>query len=197
MVTRMITRPVVIGALSLGAVVALGTIAGVAAIGSAPTDEERQSRVEAIVPALASDASGDDDLPDGMDPDSVGERGLDEATVRYLGASEQADFWVGLDRGSNVCLVVVVSDSLSGACTNLDYFETVGVGMSVTTPLHYTEAYLVPAGLSAHDLPPGLVHVTDELVVGDSRSVGPGAIEFRSDEEDGTSVRVELQHPGP
>ncbi|WP_432537720.1 hypothetical protein [Kineococcus arenarius] len=120
-----------------------------------------------MVPVLSQPQAEQDRLPtvDGAEIDLV-----DADSARYLGSSEEADYWVGLE-GGEICLVQLLSEAeieVAGAsCTTAERLAEGGLAVSTGTAGTSATGLLVPEGFDLADAE----HEEDWVAVGDHLAV--------------------------
>ena len=97
------------------------------------------------VPALAQDQTPTDQLRTGVD-------GIAADSTRYLGGTQVAEYWVGLD-GERICLVqsLRATQVLGSSCTDAEEFQRSGLAVSTTSGATSATGLLVPEGLDPAD----------------------------------------------
>ncbi|WP_380161522.1 hypothetical protein [Kineococcus sp. R86509] len=97
------------------------------------------------VPALAQDQTPTDQVRTGVD-------GIAADSTRYLGGTQVAEYWVGLD-GERICLVqsLRATQVLGSSCTDAEEFRRSGLAVTTTSGATSATGLLVPEGLDPAD----------------------------------------------
>lgn len=138
---------------SVGIVIVLFVVAGVFAWGTAVWASHRATLHSATtMPAglsrLGTPATLLDVLPPTIPAAKLGSGGIDPSSVRLIQAGTAGSFWVALDAGGDVCLIVSTGPgpTESGAgCVTPSVFEAHGLAYRLTSKGGaLAEAYLLP-----------------------------------------------------
>ena len=120
-------------------------VTAVLAVGGcgAPSPEE-------LVPALAQPQTEQDRLPAAEGGASTG--AVDAGSSRYLGGTQVAEYWVGLD-GEEVCLVQALrgTGTVGSSCADVETFEQSGLWLSTSSLDVSASGLLVPEGFDLAD----------------------------------------------
>lgn len=102
------------------------------------------------VPALAQDQTPTDQVRTGVD--GTGVDGIAADSTRYLGGTQVAEYWVGLD-GERICLVqsLRATQVLGSSCTDAEEFQRSGLAVTTTSGATSATGLLVPEGLDPAD----------------------------------------------
>ncbi|WP_432523708.1 hypothetical protein [Kineococcus sp. SYSU DK006] len=114
---------------------------------------------DGMVPALSQPQTEQDRLPTGEGGASV--EAVDAGSSRYLGGTQVAEYWVGLD-GEEICLVQALrgTGTVGSSCADAETFEQSGVWVSTSSLGVSATGLLVPEGFDLADAP-----VQEEWVV--------------------------------
>jgi hypothetical protein len=86
-----------------------------------------------------------DVLPPGVSVSKLGNGGVDPASVRFIQAGTAGAYWVALDAGGNVCLIVTVGSASGAGCVTPSAFEAHGLAYRLTSKAGpVAEGYLFP-----------------------------------------------------
>lgn len=98
--------------------------------------------------------SAADQLPAGVTADSIGESGVDVATVVSLADEKEFQVWTARDNAQNICVIVEAKETGNSAsyCADQKLFQSKGVGGSMQvgvseegdTSVPMLQAYLLP-----------------------------------------------------
>lgn len=140
----------------LGTVIAVGMVPAFFLIGC--SKEEPPTEPQNAVEVMEAPQEEADRLPELKD----GTEGIRLETVRSLGSSGEANFWVTLNDDENVCLLVTFREdeyTLSSSCGELDIFLRDGLAMKTIMPANKdgeeqrrAEVYLLPDDVNAEPL---------------------------------------------
>ncbi|WP_432541942.1 hypothetical protein [Kineococcus sp. SYSU DK002] len=102
------------------------------------------------VPALSQPQTEQDRLP--TREDGPGIEAVDADSTRYLGSTQVAEYWVGLD-GDEICLVQSLrgTGTVAASCADAGYFERSGVQLSTSSLGVSAAGLLVPEGFDLAD----------------------------------------------
>ena len=110
--------------------------------------------LEGMVPALAQPRTEPEQLPTLEEGARI--EGVDPESSRYLGKTNAAEYWVGLDE-EEICLVqVLVGAQAAGvSCADAETFAEVGVVLSTSASGVTATGLLVPEGFDLADAAAG------------------------------------------
>ena len=105
---------------------------------------------EEVVPALSQPQTEQDRLPTGEGGAST--EAVDAGSSRYLGGTQVAEYWVGLD-GEEVCLVQALrgTGTVGSSCADVETFEQSGLWLSTSSLDVSASGLLVPEGFDLAD----------------------------------------------
>ncbi|NYD23386.1 hypothetical protein [Kineococcus aurantiacus] len=105
---------------------------------------------EGAVPALSQPQTEQDRLP--ARASGARAEAVDPGSTRYLGGTQVAEYWVGLD-GEEICLVQSLrgTGTVGSSCAGADVFERSGVRVSTSSADVSATGLLVPEGFDAAD----------------------------------------------
>ncbi|MEV0155498.1 hypothetical protein AB0H57_17390 [Micromonospora sp. NPDC050686] len=120
--------------------------------------------VEEMLPALGAPQTEDDRIPEGIDLDALG--GVRPETVRRLGADDTAEYWVGREGSSRVCLILHIpggAEVTAATCRSITDFYEKGLALEAGGNRGDREpsaqAYLLPIDVDTAKLSPVLTRV--------------------------------------
>ena len=161
-------------AVSIAVIVALigvnGAEAGTTATVPTPIAVNSSIEKDTGTDALSRSFDKTDTPPVSIQFDELGVGGISSTTVRFVGASDAASFWVGLDKEDHVCLIATFEDAELGAssCSSLEAYGQYGLSLQSSAGELAAEGYLVPdravKALSTLSAIPGSVSSNFELV---------------------------------
>lgn len=160
-------------------------IAGAATIiGGAVSSASAGSSAREQLSVLDAPRNAQDSLPRTIHTQSngIGDGGLVTDSTHFLGNDERAQYWTGIDKAGNVCVIAElnVSGAWSSGCTNAQQFAKTGLGLAVDRPSEanpeHTEAYLLPDGVVLDEIPQVLAYTAANLLTGDTRLLSKRAI---------------------
>ncbi|MFJ3489954.1 hypothetical protein [Leifsonia aquatica] len=158
------------------------TVFGIAAASASKPDVSSIS-ADSNLDVLASTQSSADRMPSQVNLGRQGEGGLLESSVRALGSDARGSYYLSTDASGNVCLTVSVKGTTNSAtaCGTPQQVAEGGLSLAAygpgTSPV-WTEAYLIPDGVSVAGAPAALSRLTPNLLVGDTRAVSDAAREL-------------------
>lgn len=105
---------------------------------------------EEVVPALSQPQTEQDRLPSGDGGASTGV--VDAGSSRYLGGTQLAEYWVGLE-GGEICLVQSLrgTGTVGSSCADAETFGRSGVSVSAGSGDVSASGLLVPEGFDLAD----------------------------------------------
>lgn len=98
-----------------------------------------------VVPALGQTQTEQDRLRAGVD-------GVAAGSTRYLGGTQVAEYWVGLD-GARICLVqsLRATQTVGSSCADDEEFEQAGLAVTSSSGGVIATGLLVPEGFDPAD----------------------------------------------
>lgn len=129
-------------------------VVGATALPSIAEDPSRTTLVQ-MIPALSKQQTKGDLPTEAVD---LSIHGVDEESIRYLGADDVAKYWVAQSVSAEVCLVMHIPgiEVSASSCAPITDFYRSGIGLkagqSVDDPANSAEAYLLPSGISVSSI---------------------------------------------
>jgi len=182
---------------------AVALTAGCFIAASSPAWSATGTSVEALIPVLSAPQTEADMAPASLDLEALG--GIEPTSVRYLGADEVGQYWLGQTNDVDVCLITHVPggyETSASNCMTLSNFNQYGLGIKagedLADPSRSVEAYYFPAdvageftesgpGTTARQSTDGTARAPGDLIAGPTGSLDVAAVDVPR--PDGSSFR--------